>query len=100
MNSFDNDMNEETGSRQGGGSSFRSSANSRLMENSALREAENEAINIMTKINTNPLEKSTIKTPLYQYNCSTTRTKLLDICSKSKICHTSNIRPAIDDMCQ
>ena len=50
MNSFDNDMNEDMGSRQGGGSSFRSSANSRLMENSALREAENENINIVTKV--------------------------------------------------
>ena len=51
MNSFDNDMNEDTGSRQSGGSSFRSSANSRLMENSALREAENEAIiNVITDV--------------------------------------------------
>ena len=37
------------GSRQGGGGGFQSSSN-RLAENSALREAENEVINIITKV--------------------------------------------------
>ena len=50
MSEFDNDINEDTASRSGrGGVNFQSS-NTRLAENSALREAENEVINIITKV--------------------------------------------------
>merc|ERR1712156_630885 len=99
MSEFDNDINEDTASRSGrGGVNFQSS-NTRLAENSALREAENEVINIITKINTNQ-DSLDRRQPIYQNECSTTRTKLMDICSQSKMCHSSHIRPAIDDMCK
>ena len=51
MSAFDSDItNEGTDSRQGGG--FQSS-NNRLAQNSVLREAENEVINMITKVSHN-----------------------------------------------
>ena len=50
MSEFDNDINEDTSSRSGGGGGNFQGSNNRLAENSALREAENEVINIITKV--------------------------------------------------
>ena len=53
MSTFDSDMtNEGTGSRRSGGGGFQSS-NNRLAQNSVLREAENEVINMITKVSPN-----------------------------------------------
>ena len=53
MSTFDSDMtNEGTGSRRSGGGGFQSS-NNRLAQNSVLREAENEVINMITKVSHN-----------------------------------------------
>ena len=53
MSTFDSDItNEGTGSRQGEGGGFQSS-NNRLAQNSVLREAENEVINMITKVSHN-----------------------------------------------
>ena len=50
MSTFDSDItNEGTDSRQGEGGGFQSS-NNRLAQNSVLREAENEVINMITKV--------------------------------------------------
>jgi hypothetical protein len=50
MSTFDSDIaNEGTDSRQGGGGGFQSS-NNRLAQTSVLREAENEVINMITKV--------------------------------------------------
>ena len=53
MSTFDSDItNEGSDSRQGGGGGFQSS-NNRLAQNSVLREAENEVINMITKVSHN-----------------------------------------------